>query len=204
MPRRPARAALPALVIGIALPIALAGCCLRPRTGCLAPTSNRARVEPGTGVAAVVGGTEAPAVPGAAVAWVAAEGVHVTGQPDDAAFAAYSAAGYRTIVNFRPSSEGADRERELVAANGMQYFHLPVAGAGITWGDADALAKILAGSGNGKVLLHCSSGNRVAGVWALYASRHGGLSPEAAVAEGRRVGPLQPNVERRLGEMLAP
>lgn len=204
---------LPALaaVLALTLPLALSACCVCPKTGKLMPCQ---RVSGSGGAASaakapkaapqpqVVDGTRAAAVDGGPDMWVAAPGVHVSGQPKDEAWAAYGAAGYRTIVNFRPSAEGADLERMLVAANGMQYFHLPVVGAGITWGDADALAKILANPSNRPVLLHCSSGNRAAGVWALYQSRYKGLSKDAAIAAGLRVGPMKDATRKKLEEML--
>jgi uncharacterized protein (TIGR01244 family) len=194
------RALSTTLVVAAAL--AASACTICPTTGKLVPLGGCGTAAPGSGKPAVVGGTEAPEVAGAPVGWVAATGVVITSQPPDAAWTAYSAAGFRTVVNFRPSSEGADRERDLVAANGMQYFHVPVVGTGITWGDADALAKILGDGNNRDVLLHCSSGNRVAGVWALYQHRHRGLRPEAAIAEGRRVAPLKPKMAEKLEVML--
>lgn len=186
----------PDILLAAVLALALGGCCCCPTTGKLVfygdcPGNTTAR--------ASAARARAAALP---VSQVAAPGVHVSGQPEDGAWAALSADGFRTVVNFRPSSEGADRERDWVAANGMQYFHLPVVGAGFTWGDADALAKILANPSNGKVLLHCSSGNRVSGVWALYQSRYHGLSKDAAIAAGESVGPMRPKTRKRLEEML--
>ena len=191
--------ALPVVVLSLAL----AGCCT-----CPAKVSG-GKQEPCPGKAAVsksgpkvLKGTPAPAVADAPDGWVAAPGVTVTSQPGEAAWAAYSAAGYRTIVNFRPVSEGADREREMVVANGMQYFNLPVDGPAVTLGDAEALAKILDGSANRQVLLHCSSGARASGVWALYQARYHGLSTDAAIAEGQRVGPMKDSVQQRVRALL--
>ncbi len=116
------------------------------------------------------------------------DGVTITGQPSEDDWAAYAAAGYRTVVNFRTTREGADRERDFVVANGMQYFHVPIAGPQVTVGAADAIAAIVASPANGRVLLHCSSGNRAAGAWSVYLARHRGVGVEAALAAGARAG----------------
>lgn len=114
--------------------------------------------------------------------------VTITSQPGDGAWAEFNRQGFMTVVNFRTAGEGVDVSGDPVVSHGMEYFHIPVEGANVTAADADALAKILAGSGNQRVLLYCSSGNRAAGVWAAYLGRHHGVSADTAVAAGNAAG----------------
>jgi protein tyrosine phosphatase (PTP) superfamily phosphohydrolase (DUF442 family) len=188
------RSRVPVLAIVGLVALSLTGCAICPKTGKLVPLGgcdDAAADTAGKGQPVVVGGTPAEPIEGAPDAWQAAPGVAVTGQPGADAWAAYSAAGYRTIVSFRPAAEGADRERDMVVANGMRFVNIPVTGPQVCWGDSNALAKLLENPANRPMLLHCSSGNRVAGVWALYQHRHKGLRPEAAIAEGQRVAPMK-------------
>lgn len=129
-------------------------------------------------------------------------GLLTGGQPDAAAWPALAARGVRTVVNLRPQAEmGGRDEAAEVAAAGLRYVSLPVAGAAdITPAQADALWAALQGR-DGAVLVHCASGNRVGALLALAMQRHGGMTPEQALAFGRAAGlkGLEPVVRERLG-----
>ncbi|WP_147652561.1 beta-lactamase hydrolase domain-containing protein [Vulcaniibacterium gelatinicum] len=129
-------------------------------------------------------------------------GLLTGGQPDAAAWPALAARGVRTVINLRPQAEmGGRDEAAEVAAAGLRYVNLPVAGAAdITPAQADALWAALQGS-DGAVLVHCASGNRVGALLALAMQRHGGMTPEQALAFGRAAGlkGLEPVVRERLG-----
>lgn len=113
----------------------------------------------------------------------------VSAQPADGDLAAARAAGYRTVVNFRaPGEPGFVDERAAVEALGMRYVAIPVSGFDASLADADALAPVLADGAAGPVLMHCRSGMRAKLVWTLWLARQGGLSPEAALEQGRRAG----------------
>lgn len=117
----------------------------------------------------------------------------VSAQPSDGDLAAARAAGYRTVVNFRaPGEPGFVDERAAVEALGMRYVAIPVSGLDATAAHADALALVftdgLADGAAGPVLMHCRSGMRAKLVWTLWLARQGGLSPEAALEQGRRAG----------------
>lgn len=109
------------------------------------------------------------------------------GQPSEADFQAIKAAGIGTVINLRPVTEAPElRERELVEGLGMRYVEIPVAGAGdLTTANAKALHDALEAVGDGKVLMHCASGNRVGALIALRAAWIHGKSDEEALAEGR-------------------
>lgn len=122
-----------------------------------------------------------------------APAIGVSAQPSDGDLAAARAAGYRTVVNFRaPGEPGFVDERAAVEALGMRYVAIPVSGIDATTDHADALAPILAdGAADGTagpILMHCRSGTRAKLVWTLWLARQGGLSPQAALEQGRRAG----------------
>jgi uncharacterized protein (TIGR01244 family) len=100
------------------------------------------------------------------------------------------AAGVRTVINLRPASETPDLdEKSLVENAGMAYRWLPIAGsAGLTRENVSAFDRMLAESGEGRVLVHCASGNRVGAMMALRARWVQAKSPEEALAIGKGAG----------------
>jgi len=117
---------------------------------------------------------------------------HVSAQPTAEALAKLPAAGVRTVINLRPASEapGLD-EKSVVEGAGMKYLSLPIAGvAGLTRDNVGAFDRLLAdaGAGDGKVLMHCASGNRVGAMMALRARWVQGKSVDEALAIGRGAG----------------
>lgn len=125
----------------------------------------------------------------------------IGGQPSSAAWPALGAAGVRTVINLRPDSElGGRDESAEVAAAGLIYRQIPVAGSDdITMANALALWKLI-DQAEGKVAVHCASGNRVGALLALGAAQHG-MDIEAAVAFGKSAG--LGNAETRVREVLA-
>jgi uncharacterized protein (TIGR01244 family) len=116
-------------------------------------------------------------------------GLYTGGQPAADTWAAMAAAGVGTVINLRPDAELAGRDEAAeVRAAGMAYHQIPVAGAdGITAENADRLWALLKDA-KGPVVVHCASGNRVGGLLAIAAARHGALQPEGALALGREAG----------------
>lgn len=123
------------------------------------------------------------------------------GQPGIDAWSRMDAAGVRTIINLRTDEEldGRDEAAEVAAA-GLAYRRLPVAGAGdITAANALALWRLI-DEVDGPVVVHCASGNRVGALLALGAAQHG-MDTEAAIAFGKSAG--LGNAEARVREVLA-
>ena len=92
-------------------------------------------------------------------------------------------------------------EQAIVERLGMAYVSLPVSGpAEVTFDNAAALDQVLADN-EGRILLHCSSGNRAA---ALYTLREKmlGASNDDALATGKAAGltRLEAVVRERLAE----
>lgn len=129
----------------------------------------------------------------------------IAGQPAPDAWPALAARGVQTVINLRTPAEmeGRDEAGEVAAA-GMRYHVLPVAGAGDL--DERRAAELwrLIESAPGTVAVHCASGNRVGALLALAAAEHGGMDAEAALRFGKSagLGSLEAAVRERLG--LAP
>ncbi len=129
-------------------------------------------------------------------------GLLTGGQPSAADWAALKARGVTMVVNLRPDHEMAGRnEAAEVAAAGMAYVGIPVAGADAV--DADNARRLwtLLKSSDAPVFVHCASGNRAGALLALGAAQSGGMAPEAALEFGRKagLGSLEPVVRERLG-----
>lgn len=166
---------------------------------CLAAASVAcAQSSPGT-----VPGSAQQAAPASAAAWHEPRpGLLTGGQPSAADWAGLKARGVTMVVNLRPDAEMAGRnEAAEVAAAGMAYVGIPVAGADAVDTDNARRLWTLLKSSDTPVFVHCASGNRAGALLALGAAQSGGMAPEAALEFGRKagLGSLEPVVRERLG-----
>ena len=120
-----------------------------------------------------------------------APGLNVAGRLDRADIDALARAGVRTIVNNRPDGEDpgqlpAAEAKQLAAAHGIAYHHIPITAATLTRGDVDAFAATLRDAAQ-PVVAHCRSGTRSALLWALTRMREG-ADPLALISEAARHG----------------
>ncbi|WP_162455678.1 beta-lactamase hydrolase domain-containing protein [Pseudoxanthomonas kalamensis] len=122
------------------------------------------------------------------------------GQPTASDWAGIAAQGVATVINLRPEAEmqGRDEAAEVAAA-GMQYLSLPVAGAADLDADNATRLRELLAAASGKVLLHCASANRAGALLAL-AQMQTGMDPEQALQLGRDAG--MRSTEARVRELL--
>lgn len=114
----------------------------------------------------------------------------VSGAIDGEQIEAVRDAGIRHIVNLRPAQENPQfDEAGAVEASGLQYHHLPIAGAqSLTRENVAAFDEMLEEIGDEPTLLHCASGNRVGALVALREAWVHGRPLEEAIAEGKRWG----------------
>jgi uncharacterized protein (TIGR01244 family) len=129
-------------------------------------------------------------------------GLYTGGQPAPADWAALKAQGVTMVVNLRPDAEMAGRnEAAEVAAAGMAYIGIPVAGADAVNADNARRLWTLLKTSDAPVFVHCASGNRAGALLAIGAAHSGGMTPEAALEFGRQAGltSLEPVVRERLG-----
>ena len=120
-----------------------------------------------------------------------------SGQPTIEDLNRLQAEGVTTIISLRTETEnsGFDEASE-VTSRGMRFISMPISGkTDITSKKAEELNHILEQT-DGKVLLHCASGNRVGAMVALIANTQGD-SPEQALHLGKQagLGSLQTTVE---------
>ena len=115
---------------------------------------------------------------------------YTAGQPEPEAFAAFAKAGVAHVINLRPPQETPGlNEAALVTQAGMAYYNIPVDGAAdLTAEKVRRLDALLEKIGQEKVLIHCSSGNRVGAMMALRAAWLQQAPVEKALEEGRNYG----------------
>ena len=128
-------------------------------------------------------------------------GVYTSAQPDAGDWMHMPALGIAAVVNLRPRAEVPTRDEAAeVRDAGLAYIEIPVAGpAAITPENARALWQAVQGA-PGKVLVHCSTGNRAGALMAL-AAHASGMAAGDALALGKSAGltNLEPVVRQRLG-----
>ena len=110
-------------------------------------------------------------------------------QPRLEAFAKLKADGVKSVLNLRqPSEHRAADEQAAVEAAGMKYFNIPVVYANPTDAEADAFLKITDDPANRPMFIHCTAAIRVGAFWAIRRGVRDGLTADAAIEEGRKVG----------------
>jgi protein tyrosine phosphatase (PTP) superfamily phosphohydrolase (DUF442 family) len=123
------------------------------------------------------------------------------GQPTPAALRALRKAGYRTVLSTRGIGETRWDEEGTVDSLGMAFVTIPMAHPveAITDEEVDRFDALMR-SGERPMVLHCSSGNRVAGLWAVWLAERRGVDPARALALGAKAGMtrIRPVVEKRL------
>ncbi len=129
------------------------------------------------------------------------ESILVGGQPTPRQLERANEFGYRTVINLRQPDEKDNTDPQRVQDLGMTYVSIPINGpADMT----EEKARVLAGAleaAESPVIVHCASGNRVGGLFAMRAFYIDGMSPEEALAVGKAAGltRLEPEVRKALG-----
>jgi protein tyrosine phosphatase (PTP) superfamily phosphohydrolase (DUF442 family) len=92
------------------------------------------------------------------------------GQPTPKQFADIRAAGYKIVINLAmPTSTNAlPNERELVAAQGMDYIHIPVVWESPTLADLERFFQAMDDHEEQKVFVHCAKNMRASAFVLLY------------------------------------
>ncbi len=131
--------------------------------------------------------------------------VIVGGQPTRADLETFKSRGVTDIVNLRTADEmkgvGFD-EAALAARLGIAYLALPVEGASAyTPALLEAFAKRVE-QAKGTVVLHCTSGGRAGQLYAAYAVKYLGKTPDDALSALKPLGGGPLPLERLLGQPL--
>lgn len=120
--------------------------------------------------------------------------VIVAGQPTEADLDVLQARGVAHVVNLRTDAEmqalGLD-ERAKLEALGIDYTVIPIGGADHPYRPEalEVFAKLMQAE-DGKVLLHCASGGRAGQLYAAYAVKYLGKSPDEALRSVEGAWPL--------------
>lgn len=124
------------------------------------------------------------------------------GQPSEAALAQLAAEGYKTVLSTRGEDETGWDEEAKVRELGMTFISIPMPHplTAITdehvklFTDAMKIAKR-------PIVVHCGSGDRAAGLWAVWLAEHEKIPPKEAIRLGVIAGikKVRPLVEERLG-----
>ena len=121
-----------------------------------------------------------------------------SGQPNETQLKVMASAGIQHIINLRTPQEEIDfEEQAVVEALGMEYYSIPVAGAA----NAQSLEEILGALDGEPALVHCATGNRVGGLFAVNAFASGS-SIDAAIAEGTRWGMTSERLQQAVRQNL--
>lgn len=76
--------------------------------------------------------------------------------------------GFKTVIDLRTPPEGTFAEKVMVEKRGIRYVNIPVTDSSLGADQANQLKAVLSENGARPAIVHCSSGNRVEALWALY------------------------------------
>jgi protein tyrosine phosphatase (PTP) superfamily phosphohydrolase (DUF442 family) len=154
-------------------------------------------------------GNRRPAVPPADIEDIinylsVSDAIGTAGQPTSQQFMAIREAGYEVVVNLAmpDSSNALPNERELVAEQGMLYFHIPVVWECPTAQDLEQFFDVMARSHGRRVFVHCAMNMRVSVFVYLYRVIWQGIAPDAAYANVLRIWRPNPVWQRFLEDSL--
>lgn len=111
------------------------------------------------------------------------------GQPTLANLEAFKAAGGAVVLDLRESMEPRPLDEPAVVHRlGMEYVNVPISAGTMTDETIDHVLDVMRSAGDRTVLVHCASGNRVAGALLPYLILDQSLDEEDAVNQAMRVG----------------
>lgn len=128
----------------------------------------------------------------------------IGGQPTEEALEYLAREGYRDVVSVRSEGEIDWDEESRVEALGMSFHRIEMSNPvnEITDDEVAAFAQFM-DERDGPVLLHCGSGNRAAGLWAVWLIEHEEIDPADAIRLATSAGmreSMKAVVERRVSK----
>jgi uncharacterized protein (TIGR01244 family) len=135
------------------------------------------------------------------------------GQPRPEHFAKLKADGVKAVLNLRTPGEqrgndarGAGENDEQVAVEkaGLKYFNIPVVYAAPTDAQADEFLRLTDEPANRPMFIHCTAAVRAGAFWAIRRALRDGMTVDAALEEGRKVGMVNaPHLEEFVRRFVA-
>jgi uncharacterized protein (TIGR01244 family) len=129
----------------------------------------------------------------------------IGGQPNDESLEELARRGYRSVLTVRGEGEVDWDEQSRVEAHGLSFHRIDMSNPvnEITDDQVAAFARFME-ERDGPALVHCSSGNRAAGLWAVWLIEHQGVEFEDAIRYAKAAGmrdSIGEVVERRVGDV---
>jgi protein tyrosine phosphatase (PTP) superfamily phosphohydrolase (DUF442 family) len=117
--------------------------------------------------------------------------VLISGQPTPEGLVNARDSGITLVINARTQAEMSFDERSIAQGLGMRYVSLGFTPATLDDVLVDSFIFEIKNRKpeDGRILLHCASGNRVAALWAMYEIRELKVDPQAAVERARKLAP---------------
>jgi protein tyrosine phosphatase (PTP) superfamily phosphohydrolase (DUF442 family) len=119
--------------------------------------------------------------------------VYTSGQPTEGGFEQLSAMGVKSVINVLPEKECLPGELEMAQNKNMEYHSFPFDPVKIKLEDVQQFGVLLQNQKK-PVLIHCSTGNHVGGMWFAYRILVEKASLVTALKEARKIG-MKPEME---------
>ncbi len=130
------------------------------------------------------------------------EGLLIAGQPTAKQLKAAAKAGYKTVIDLRPLAEdhGFDEEKAARKAK-LEYTNIAVTPDTL---DAPTIKYFMTVLSNAQrpALIHCSSGNRAAGLYYAWLVLENGMPENQAMAQAQAAGLTDPDLGERIHELV--
>ena len=126
--------------------------------------------------------------------------LYLAGQPDELALKAAKANGIEVVINLRDTSEVDWDEKASASDAGLIYYQVPIPRESLSF-DEKTIARITSlvdEHKDQKILVHCSSGNRVSGWLAAHLIADHDMDVEHAVAIARKTGMTKNSIEAKV------
>lgn len=127
--------------------------------------------------------------------------IFTAGQPTEPGFKIIADTGIKAVINVLPEEECIKNEEGAVVANGMTYHHFPFDPNEFSRETFIEFGKLMQ-KVHTPMLIHCSTGNHVGGLWFGYRVLVDKASLAIALREARLIG-MKPELEDRLFPWLA-
>lgn len=122
--------------------------------------------------------------------------IYTAGQPTDEGFKEIADMGVKTVINVLPEKECLPEEPGIVEKYHMAYAQVPFETSGFKMDTIREFGKLL-DMKEKPILIHCSTGNHVGGMWFAYRVLIEKAALGPALKEARRIG-LKPELEDSL------
>jgi uncharacterized protein (TIGR01244 family) len=127
-----------------------------------------------------------------------------SGQPTSAQLAAIKEAGYEVVINLATGTTPRDlpNEADVVAAQGMEYIHIPVVWTNPTEADLARFFEVMDATQHQKRFVHCIANMRVSAFLFLYRTLRQGMPLETARATMAQIWEPNPIWQKFITEAL--